>query len=87
MSNSTSSQCTCNDETLIETKTCFKCQAQWSEPMPYHMRVNNCSEHFRSIAICITPQPPLCQKCKDDGYEVEMKSDGGWMPGYEVVKK
>lgn len=87
MSDTTPSQCTCNDESQTETKTCFNCKSQWSEQMPHHLRVNNCPQHRHLIAICRSPLPPLCQTCKDTGYSVKMNQESGWMPDYEVVKK
>lgn len=80
------STCTCHNESLDKTITCFNCKATWLEKMPHHERVASCKEHCHMIAICGGSRPSLCHPCINNGYTVESEG-GGWFPKYVVVKK
>lgn len=82
----TSSKCTCDDESP-EQKTCLNCKTSWFETTPQFVRIMKCPQHHMPTPVVwIPPQPPLCQTCKDAGYELEMKLDG-YVPIYQVVIK
>lgn len=53
--------CTCNNE-ILETHTCEKCQQEYTQPLPHHLRVSRCPQHRGHIAIC-GPRRFICQDC------------------------
>lgn len=76
--------CTCNTASTHEL-TCFNCKSVWTADMDHFEIVANCPVHSRSVAICGFT-PPLCDKCKSDGYYIQ-RDGGGFMAEVKVMKR
>lgn len=61
--------CDCLEYQEME-RTCFNCKAVWTDEMSKVEKFSICPQHMTMIAIC-GGAPPLCKKCRDEGYYIE----------------
>ncbi len=83
------SVCTCNDENQQKTVICYndQCKSHWNEKLDYWDKVSKCSVHKTTMSIWENNIPPLCDNCKNFGYElVADYTENPWWPNWNLVK-